>query len=118
MTPAVLLQAYDGALEANSALDSAYYENPNPTSADHADYHRRMERMDRLRECVYGAVSTGYGITARKRLRHTLCNQLNVILGYADLLAKASSDPRTREGLSRIRTTAIEMADVIKSSLP
>jgi len=57
MTASDLLRTYAAILEANSALNRAYYENPNPTSADRSDYHCRTEQLDCLREFLYAALN-------------------------------------------------------------
>lgn len=57
MTTSDLLRTYAAILEANSALNRSYYENPNPTSADRSDYHLRIEQLECLREFLYAALN-------------------------------------------------------------
>lgn len=120
MSTADLLQIYGAALEANSVLDRAYYENPSPTSTDRAAYHERLEQLSCLRERLYAALSaSGKDMAAEPRAerknRHDLNNQLTIILGYIDLLSTPSLDPDTLGGLEQIRTAGLKMREIIRS---
>lgn len=122
MSTADLLRIYDAALEANSALDGAYYENLNPTTAERATYYRRTERMTCLRERLYAALQVSRerppaNPGCQAKIRHDLNNQLLIILGYAELLSTPSLDEHTLTGLDQIRTASIKMTQIIKLQL-
>ena len=44
---------YEAELSSIAALDSKYYVNPAPTSAERASYYQRQEQLERIRAGLY-----------------------------------------------------------------
>ena len=133
-----LSRIFEEKLREQAERDAVYFRNPNPSKEERAEYSRRTEEMDRLRQEFYTAVQTQKATGAEAsagpvviadwgteaalsasecRLAHKLNTGLQVVLGCADLLAeRISEDDAAMAELERLRSLVQKMADLVRNS--